>query len=86
MWLNSLGLTDDNGETFHINNLYEESKDDILLLRIIEKIRPGVINWKIVDKKPNNSFKNTVNCNEVIDTSKKTKYYIVGIGGGDIRG
>jgi len=85
MWINSLGLTDDNGEPIHINNLYEESKDGILLLRTIEKIRPGVINWKIVDKKPNNPFKKTVNCNEVIDASKKAKYHIVGIGGGDIR-
>ena len=85
MWINSLGLQDDNGEPIHINNLYEESKDGILLLRTIEKIRPGIINWKIVDKKPNNPFKKTVNCNEVIDASKKAKYHIVGIGGGDIR-
>ena len=85
MWINSLGLNDDNGEPIHINNLYEESKDGILLLRTLEKIKPGVVNWKIVDKKANNPFKKTVNCNEVIDASKKSKYHIVGIGGGDIR-
>ena len=85
MWINSLGLNDDSGEPIHINNLYEESKDGILLLRTIEKIKPGVVNWKIVDKKANNPFKKTVNCNEVIDASKKSKYHIVGIGGGDIR-
>ena len=85
MWINSLGLTDDNGEPIHINNLYEESKDGILMLRTLDKIKPGVVNWKIVDKKPNNPFKKTVNCNEVIDASKKSKYHIVGIGGGDIR-
>jgi len=85
MWINSLGLNDDSGEPIHINNLYEESKDGILLLRTIDKIKPGVVNWKIVDKKANNPFKKTVNCNEVIDASKKSKYHIVGIGGGDIR-
>ena len=85
MWINSLGLNDDNGEPIHINNLYEESKDGLLLLRTLEKIKPGCVNWKIVDKKPNNPFKKTVNCNEVIDASKKSKYQIVGIGGGDIR-
>ena len=85
MWINSLGLNDDNGDQIHINNLYEESKDGILLLRTLEKIKPGVVNWKIVDKKANNPFKKTVNCNEVIDASKKSKYHIVGIGGGDIR-
>ena len=85
MWINSLGLNDDNGEPIHINNLYEESKNGILLLRTLEKIKPGVVNWKVVDKKANNPFKKTVNCNEVIDASKKSKYHIVGIGGGDIR-
>jgi len=85
MWINSLGLTGDDGEPIHINNLYEESKDGILMLRTLDKIKPGVVNWKIIDKKPNNPFKKTVNCNEVIDASKKSKYHIVGIGGGDIR-
>ena len=85
MWINSLGLTGEDGEPIHINNLYEESKDGILLLRTLDKIKPGVVNWKIIDKKPNNPFKKTVNCNEVIDASKKSKYHIVGIGGGDIR-
>jgi len=85
MWINSLGLNDDAGDPIHINNLYEESKDGILLLRTLEKIKPGVVNWKIVDKKPSNPFKQTVNCNEVIDASKKSNYHIVGIGGGDIR-
>ena len=85
MWINSLGLNDDNGEPIHINNLYEESKDGLLLLRTLEKIKPGCVNWKIVDKKPNNPFKKTVNCQEVIDASKKSKYQIIGIGGGDIR-
>ena len=85
MWINSLGLSNDDGEPIHINNLYEESKDGILMLRTLDKIKPGVVNWKIIDKKPNNPFKKTVNCNEVIDASKKSKYHIVGIGGGDIR-
>ena len=85
MWINSLGLTDDDDNQIHINNLYEESKDGIVMLRTLDKIKPGVVNWKIIDKKPNNPFKKTVNCNEIIDASKKSKFHIVGIGGGDIR-
>ena len=84
MWINSLGLTDDDDNPIHINNLYEESKDGIVMLRTLDKIKPGVVNWKIIDKKPNNPFKKTVNCNEIIDASKKSKFHIVGIGGGDI--
>ena len=85
MWINSLGLTDESGDIIHINNLYEESRDGILLLRTLDKIKPGCVNWRLVDKKPNNPFKKTTNCNEVIDASKKSNYKIIGIGGGDIR-
>ena len=53
----------------HINNLYEESKDGIVMLRTLDKIKPGVVNWKIIDKKPNNPFKKTVNWYEIIDAS-----------------
>ena len=84
MWINSLGLMDESGEPIHINNLYEESKDGLLLLRTLDKIKPGVVNWKLVDKKPNNPFKKMGNCNEVIEASKKSKYHIIGIGGRDI--
>ena len=45
----------------HINNLYEESKDGIVMLRTLDKIKPGVVNWKTIDKKPNNPFRKTVN-------------------------
>ena len=85
MWINSLGLNDDNGEPIHINNLYEESKDGLVLLRTLEKITPGCVRWKLVDKKPKNPFKIQTNCDEVIEASKKSNYKIIGIGGGDIR-
>ena len=85
MWINSLGLNDENGEPIHINNLYEESKDGLVLLRTLEKITPGCVRWKLVDKKPKNPFKIQTNCDEVIEASKKSKYKIIGIGGGDIR-
>ena len=80
MWINSLGL-----DGVYINNLYEESKDGILLLKVIDKVKPGIVNWKIVDKKPKNPFVATVNCQEVIDSAKKCKYSVIGIGAQDIR-
>jgi hypothetical protein len=85
MWINSLGLTDENGDPIHINNLYEESKDGLVLLRTLDKITPKCVNWKLIDKKPKNPFKIQANCDEVIEASKKSSYKIVGIGGGDIR-
>ena len=80
MWINSLGL-----EGVHINNLYEECRSGLLLLTLIDKIKPGTVNWKMVDKNAKNPFKVAVNCNEVINASKKSGYSIVGIGGVDIR-
>ena len=55
------------------------------MLQIIDKIKPGIVNWKIVDKKVKNKFSATVNCQEVIDSAIKSKYTIVGIGAQDIR-
>ena len=56
MWINSLGLQD-----VYINNLYEESKTGLLMLQILDKVKPGMVNWKIVDKKIKNPFNVVVN-------------------------
>ena len=79
MWVNSLGMED-----VYANNLYEDSKSGVLLLKVIDKIHPGSVNWKKVDLKANNKFKKLVNCNEAIDAAKKAGLKIVGIGGADI--
>ena len=85
-WINSLDLKNDNGEEIHINNLYEESKDGLLFLRILDKIKPKIVNWKKVDKKVKNVFNKLINCNEVIDACKKIfKDDVKYIGGSDIR-
>ena len=85
IWINSLNLKNEKDEEITINNLYEESKDGILLLRIIEKLKVGVVKWKVVKKKPRNPFDININCNEVIDSCKKLKFSIVGVGSSDIR-
>lgn len=52
LWINSLNIDD-----ISVNNLYEEAKDGILLLKVIDKLKPGLVDWKKVDMKPNNRFK-----------------------------
>lgn len=79
MWMNSLGLPD-----LYVNNLYEDSKSGVILLKVIDKVKPGSVNWKNVDEKSTNKFKKVVNCNEAIEASKKAGFTIVGIGGTDI--
>jgi hypothetical protein len=56
-WINSLNIDD-----LYINNLYEECRDGLVLLKVIHKLDNTVVNWKIVDKNPNNKFKAGINC------------------------
>jgi hypothetical protein len=51
-WINSLNIED-----LSVNNLYEEARDGLLLLKVIHKLDPTVIDWKRVEKNPNNRFK-----------------------------
>jgi len=79
MWINSLGFDDT-----YVNNLYDDSESGVLLLKVFDRISPGSVDWKKVDKTSTNKFKKIVNCNECIDAAKKCKFHIVGIGGTDI--
>jgi hypothetical protein len=56
-WINSLNIDD-----LYINNLYEECKDGLVLLKVIHKLDATVVNWKVVDMHPNNKFKAGINC------------------------
>ena len=78
-WMNCLGIDD-----LYVNHLYEDVKDGCILLRVFDKIHPGCVDWKKVDKHPSNKFKKIVNCNECIDAAKKCGFSIVGLGGTDI--
>ena len=80
MWINSLDL-----EGVKMNNLYEDSRTGILLLKMEDKVTKGCVDWKKVDMKCSNVFKVGVNCQEVVDAAKKSGYSVVGIGSQDIR-
>lgn len=78
-WMNCLGIED-----LVVNNLYEDVKDGTVLLKVLERIQPGCVNWKKVEITPKNKFAKLANCNEAIEAAKKCKFTIVGIGGTDI--
>ena len=85
VWINSLNIKNEKNEEITIQNLYEESKDGVLLLRVIDKLQPGIVKKKLLQKKPKNVFEQNVNCNEIIDLCKKLHLTIVGTGGAEIR-
>jgi hypothetical protein len=78
-WMNSLGV-----DPF-VNNLYEDLRDGLILLQILDKIEPGIVDWGKVNKtKPLNKFKQVENCNYALVLGKQLKFSLVGIGGQDI--
>jgi len=81
MWINSLGIKD-----LYINSLYEDVKDGLALLKVIDKIHPGLVEWKKVEMKPNHKIKKVGNNNYAVELGKGKELglSLVGIGGSDI--
>jgi len=80
MWINSLGIED-----LYVNSLYEDCKDGLVLLKVMDKIEPGIVDWKTrVEKVPDNKFKKLTNDNYAIILGKQLKFSLVNIAGADI--
>jgi len=79
-WINSLGVDP------YVNRLYEDLRDGIILLQVLDAIKPGIVDWKRVNTvKPLNKFKQVENCNYALELGKSVKFSLVGIGGQDIQ-
>jgi hypothetical protein len=76
MWMQSLGL--------EVNNLFEDVRDGVLLLKLFDAIEPGIVSWKQVNMTCKNKFKKVENCNYVVVLGKQCKFSMVNIGGTDI--
>jgi plastin-1 len=79
MWVNSLNI-----ENVYVNNLYEDIKDGLVLLKVLERIEPGIVDWKKAEMKPSIKLKKVHNCNYSVDIGKQMKFSLVGIGGVDL--
>jgi plastin-1 len=79
LWINSLGV-----EPF-VNNLFEDLRDGLVLLRVMDAVNPGIVDWsKVNTKLPLNTYKKIENCNYAVVLGKQMKFSLVGIGGQDI--
>lgn len=56
-WINSLNLDD-----IYINDLIEDVKTGVVVLKVMDKLKPGAVDFKKIDKNPNNTFKKGINC------------------------
>mmetsp|Transcript_28458 Transcript_28458/g.91100 ORF Transcript_28458/g.91100 Transcript_28458/m.91100 type:complete len:631 (-) Transcript_28458:388-2280(-) len=79
MWINSLG-----DDTIYVNNLFSDVSDGVVILKVMDKVQPGIVNWRKVNMAPRNKFKKVENCNYCVVLGKKLNFSLVGIGGVDI--
>jgi plastin-1 len=79
LWINSLGI-----DPF-VNNLFEDLRDGLVILKVMDIVKPGIVNWtKVNTKEPLNKFKKIENCNYAVELGKQMKFSLVGIGGPNI--
>lgn len=78
-WINSLGNSE-----LYLDGLYDGLSDGVQLLRVIDTIEPGSVNWRKVDLNPTMVFKKNINNNYAIVLGKAMKFVLVNIGGSDI--
>ncbi|XP_029462363.1 plastin-3 [Rhinatrema bivittatum] len=81
-WMNSLGVNP------HVNHLYGDLQDALIILQLYEKINVSV-DWNKVNKPPypklGANMKKLENCNYAVDLGKHpAKFSLVGIGGQDL--
>ncbi|XP_032248618.1 plastin-3 isoform X2 [Halichoerus grypus] len=81
-WMNSLGVNP------HVNHLYADLQDALVILQLYERIKVPV-DWSKVNKPPypklGANMKKLENCNYAVDLGKHpAKFSLVGIGGQDL--
>ena len=80
MWINSLNM-----EGVFISDLFADLGDGLCLLKLLESLQPGIVNWKKVSNtdKPSR-FTRIANANYVVQLAKDMKLSLVNVGGIDI--
>ncbi|KAK6940441.1 Calponin homology domain [Dillenia turbinata] len=78
-WMNSLGTST------YINNVFEDVRNGWVLLETLDKVSPGIVNWKLATKPPIKlPFRKVENCNQVVKIGKQLKFSLVNVAGNDI--
>jgi plastin-1 len=83
LWLNSLDVQP------AVNSLFDDLRDGTILLQAYDKVIPGSVNWKHVNKRPASGaelmrFKAVENTNYSIELGKHHGFSLVGVQGADI--
>ncbi|XP_075154487.1 plastin-2 fimbrin isoform X2 [Haematobia irritans] len=80
-WMNSMGVSP------HVNWLYSDLADGLVIFQLCDIIKPGIVNWNRVHKRftPLRKFMEKLeNCNYAVELGKQLKFSLVGIAGQDL--
>ena len=83
LWLNSLDVQPS------VNSLYDDLRDGVILMQAYDKVIPGSVNFRHVNKPPASGgemsrFKAVENTNYAIELGKQNRFSLVGVQGADI--
>ncbi|CAI6376926.1 unnamed protein product [Macrosiphum euphorbiae] len=80
-WMNSLGVAP------HVNWLYSDLADGLIIFQLYDIIKPGIVNWSKVNRqfsKLRQFMEKLENCNYAIELGRQLKFSLVGIAGQDL--
>lgn len=75
------------GVSPHVNWLYSDLADGLVIFQLFDIIKPGSVNWNRVHRKfsPLRKFMEKLeNCNYAVELGKQLKFSLVGIAGHDL--
>jgi plastin-1 len=83
LWLNSLDVQP------AVNSLFDDLRDGTVLLQAYDKVIPGCVQWRYVNKPPAHGgevmrFRAVENANYAVELGKQNRFSLVGIQGADI--
>ncbi|KAL9047115.1 MAG: hypothetical protein Q9214_000230 [Letrouitia sp. 1 TL-2023] len=83
LWLNSLDVQPG------VTSFFDDLRDGTILLQAYDKVLPGSVNWRYVNKPPPSGgelmrFKAVENTNYAIELGKQSRFSLVGVQGADI--
>jgi len=80
MWINSLGLDT------QVSDTVSEMRSGVLILQVMDAVKPGSVNWSKVNLSPTNIHQKVINCNYAVSLglSKMFGFSLVGIQGKDV--
>ena len=80
LWINSMQI-----ENCFVENLFEEIRDGLIILRVCHRIDNATVDWTQPKLTPKNMFDNNHNCDLAIAAMQALGVRMVGVGSQDIR-